>query len=150
VKDPRQSVKVEQTSRHFCKHITAVRSADSSIRIEARRRRNETFGIMESPIDPETGVSSEAPVEQPTMGRRAAISAQKSKSAADRLAEVESQAAALRAQVKALLHENDPEQGDLDYDRDKRKGKYTFPQRGTHAHGIAIKTQPKWATAEDI
>jgi hypothetical protein len=48
------------------------------------------------------------------------------------------------------LHENDPEQGDLDYDRDKRKGKYTFPQRGTHAHGIAIKTQPKWATAEDI
>jgi hypothetical protein len=100
VKDPRQSVKVEQTSRHFCKHITAVRSADSSIRIEARRRRNETFGIMESPIDPETGVSSEAPVEQPTMGRRAAISAQKSKSAADRLAEVESQAAALRAQVE--------------------------------------------------
>ena len=52
--------------------------------------------------------------------------------------------------TRVCVSENDPEQGDLDYDRDKRKGKYTFPQRGTHAHGIAIKTQPKWATAEDI
>ncbi len=42
---------------------------------------------------------------------------------------------------------DDPEQGDLDYERDKRKGKYTFPQRGSHSHGTTIKVQPKWTKA---
>lgn len=42
------------------------------------------------------------------------------------------------------VSDNDPEQGDLDYERDRRKGKYTFPQRGSHDHGLTIRVQPTW------
>jgi hypothetical protein len=43
---------------------------------------------------------------------------------------------------------DDPEQGDLDYERDKRKGKYTFPHKGPRDHGTTIKVKPKWTKAE--
>lgn len=103
VADPHQNVKITQTSRHYCKHVTAVRAADPSIRIEARRIRNDAFGIMETPTDAETGATGEAPVtaapKAPT-GRRAAIAAQKAKSAPERLAEIEAEAEKLRAQVE--------------------------------------------------
>ncbi len=61
VADTHQNVGIAQTSRHYCKHITTVRAADPSIRIEARRIRNDAFGIMETPTDAETG-ATDAPV----------------------------------------------------------------------------------------
>jgi hypothetical protein len=105
VADTHQNVGIAQTSRHYCKHVTAVRAADPSIRIEARRIRNLTFEIMETPTDPETGTTGEPVVQAPATpvqptGRRAAIAAQKAKSAPERLAEVEAEAAALREQVE--------------------------------------------------
>lgn len=102
VANPHQATSVHQTGRHYCKHVTAVRQADPSIRIEARRIRNDAFGIMETPTDAETGATGEAPVIAPKAptGRRAAIAAQKAKSAPERLAEIEAEAEKLRAQVE--------------------------------------------------
>jgi hypothetical protein len=83
-----------------------VRSADPELRIEARRLRNDYFGISETPTDPETGATS-GEISAPGTGRRAAIRATREKRAArgdegarERLAEVEAQAAALRKQVE--------------------------------------------------
>jgi NACalpha-BTF3-like transcription factor len=105
VADTHQNVGIAQTSRHYCKHVTSVRAADPSIRIEARRIRNDAFGISEPPVDAETGATIEpvaqapkAPT-QPT-GRRAAIAAQKAKSAPERLAEIEIELAAARKTVE--------------------------------------------------
>lgn len=113
VADTHQNVGIAQTSRHYCKHITSVRAADPSIRIEARRIRNDAFGISEPPVDAETGATDaptatlpRAPKAAPT-GRRAAVKASREAKAArgdqtarDRLAEIENQAAALRKQVE--------------------------------------------------
>jgi hypothetical protein len=101
-----QSLSLPPTSRHFCKHIHAVRSADPELRIEARRLRNEHFGISETPTDPETGRTS-GEMSAPGTGRRAAVRATHEKRAArgdegarERLAEIEAQAAALREQIE--------------------------------------------------
>ena len=110
VADPYQNVSITQTSRHYCKHITSVRAADPAIRIEARRIRNDAFGINEPPVDAETGKSGEAPVVEapkaPT-GRRAAVKASREAKAArgdgnarERLEKVEIELAAARKQVE--------------------------------------------------
>lgn len=112
VADPHQNTGLPQTSRHFCKHVQAIRTADSSIRIEARRLRNEAFGIMETPTDAETGATGEAvtvPIKagKTISGRKAAIAASREAKAArgegnarERLAEIEAQAAAMRKQIE--------------------------------------------------
>lgn len=113
VADTHQPTSLPQTSRHFCKHIQAIRTADASIRIEARRMRNEFFGINESALDPETGATPAVPkpvskpVAKPITGRRAAVKASREakaargdKSARDRLVEIEAAADKLRAQVE--------------------------------------------------
>jgi hypothetical protein len=112
VADVHQNVGIVQTSRHYCKHVTSVRAADPSIRIEARRIRNDAFGVNEPPVDAETGRTdtpvAQAPVAQakPT-GRRAAVKASREAKAArgdqtarDRLAEIEVQAETLRKTVE--------------------------------------------------
>lgn len=112
VADPHQNTGLPQTSRHYCKHVQAVRTADPSIRIEARRIRNDAYGIMETPTDAETGTTGEvvqptpATPAQPT-GRRAAVAASREAKAArgegtarERLAEIEAQAAAMRKQIE--------------------------------------------------
>ena len=112
VANPHQNVGITQTSRHYCKHITSVRAADPSIRIEARRIRNDAFGIMEPPVDAETGATP-APVAQapkapaqPT-GRRAAVKGSREAKAArgvvsaqERLAKIEVELAAARKQIE--------------------------------------------------
>lgn len=101
----RQPLSVSGPAMHWCKHIKAVRSAPADFRIEARKMRNEFFGISETPVDPETGQSGapEAPV-----GRRAAIKATHEKRAArgdqdakDRLAAIEAEREALLAEIAA-------------------------------------------------
>ncbi|KKN11362.1 hypothetical protein LCGC14_1027440, partial [marine sediment metagenome] len=67
VANPHQSTSVHQTGRHYCKHVTGVRRADPSIRIEARRIRNDAFGIMETPTDAETGATGETVAQAPTL-----------------------------------------------------------------------------------
>jgi hypothetical protein len=115
VADTHQNVGIAQTSRHYCKHVTSVRAADPSIRIEARRIRNDAFGIMETPTDAETG-ATDAPVvlapkapatpAQPT-GRRAAVAAsRKAKAdrgdatARERLAAIEAELAEARKTIE--------------------------------------------------
>lgn len=110
VADTHQPTSLPQTSRHFCKHIQAIRTADASIRIEARRMRNEFFGINEDAFDPETGAAPAVkakPAPKPVTGRRAAVKASREakaargdKSARDRLVEIEAAASKLRAQVE--------------------------------------------------
>jgi hypothetical protein len=108
VADTHQPTSLPQTSRHFCKHIQAIRTADSSIRVEARRMRNEFFGINEDAFDPETGVAPVAPVAaKPATGRRAAVKASREakaargdQSARERLAQIEAADDKLRAQVE--------------------------------------------------
>jgi hypothetical protein len=101
----RQPLSISGPPMHWCKHIKAVRSAPAEFRIEARKMRNEFFGISETPVDPETGRSGEpeAPV-----GRRAAIKATHVKRAArgdqdavDRLAAIEAEREALLAEIEA-------------------------------------------------
>lgn len=112
VANPHQSTSVHQTGRHYCKHVTGVRRADPSIRIEARRIRNDAFGINETPTDAETGATSDAvqptpaTPAQPT-GRRAAVAASRQAkadrgdaTARERLAEIEAQAEGIRAQIE--------------------------------------------------
>jgi NACalpha-BTF3-like transcription factor len=112
VADTHQNVGITQTSRHYCKHVTSVRAADPSIRIEARRIRNDAFGISEPPVDAETG-ATDAPVVQapkaPTAptGRRAAIKGSREAKAArgegnarERLEQIETELAAARKQVE--------------------------------------------------
>jgi hypothetical protein len=106
--NPNQNLRLQQTERHHCKHIHAVRSADPSIRIEARKIRNNHFGIMETATDPETG-ATEAPVvaQAPTTGRKAAVAgsrAAKAKrgdgNARERIVELEAQMEKMRAQIE--------------------------------------------------
>lgn len=112
VADTHQNVGIAQTSRHYCKHITLVRAADPSIRIEARRIRNDAFGIMETPTDAETGATGDAvqPTRatpaQPT-GRRAAVAASRKAKAArgdetarERLAAIEAELAEARKTIE--------------------------------------------------
>ena len=112
VADTHQNVGIVQTSRHYCKHVTSVRAADPSIRIEARRIRNDAFGIMETPTDAETGATGEVVTQTPATpaqptGRRAAVAASRKAKAArgdetarERLAEIELQAAEMRKQIE--------------------------------------------------
>jgi hypothetical protein len=111
--DPRQSLSLPQTQRHWGKHIHAMRRpAAIDLRLQAREIRNDVFGIHEEPVDPETGRTSStppAPVAQPASvqkGRPAAIHATRQRKvardpAADRLAELDRARAALKAQIAA-------------------------------------------------
>lgn len=106
--------------QHWCKHINEARSAAAfELRIEARRIRNQTFGIHEPARDPETGkVLDDAPViPAPVNPRRKAVAATKAKSGdkshAERLAEIEAERAAILAEmgkvekaVEALISEH--------------------------------------------
>jgi hypothetical protein len=54
--DSRQSLSVSGPPMHWCKHVKETRSpAAFELRVEARKIRNEAFGINEAPRDPETG-----------------------------------------------------------------------------------------------
>lgn len=106
--DARQALRLPKTSQHWCKHVHAVRSAPADFRIEARKMRNEFFGINETPVDPETGQAGDPIAPPAPTGRRAAVkatmakkAARGDKSAADRLAEIEAQREALLAEVAA-------------------------------------------------
>jgi hypothetical protein len=110
VADPHQNTGLPQTSRHYCKHVQAIRTADPSIRIEARRIRNDAFGIMETPTDAETGATGErveAPAPVATTGRRAAVKASREAKAArgdgnarERIEQIEIELAAARKQLE--------------------------------------------------
>ena len=96
--------------QHWCKHINEVRSpAAFELRVEARRIRNECFGIHEIPADPETGRTIDE-VPAPVSNRKAAVAHTKAQhgntGAADRLAEIE-------AEREALLKEIANEQGSV-------------------------------------
>ena len=89
--------------QHFCKHVNEIRSpAAFELRIEARRIRNECFGIHEAPQDPETGRTIEE-VPAPVSNRRKAVAATKAKNgnadAATRLAEIEAEREALLKEI---------------------------------------------------
>lgn len=89
--------------QHWCKHIGEVRSpAAFELRVEARRIRNETFGIHEAPQDPETGRTIEE-VPSPVSNRRKAVAHTKAKTgdvdAATRLAEIEAEREALLKEI---------------------------------------------------
>lgn len=85
---------------HWCKHVKLARSPQAkALRLQAREIRNETFGIHESPVDPETGRS----VASETTGRRAAVrhTRAKVKGARERLAEIEQEREKLEAEIAA-------------------------------------------------
>ncbi len=89
--------------QHWCKHVNTTRSpAAFELRIEARRIRNEIFGIHENPSDPETGRTID---EVPSSGsnRRQAVAATKAKKgnsgAQVRLDEIEREREALLREI---------------------------------------------------
>ena len=88
--------------QHWCKHINEVRGPGAfELRIEARRIRNECFGVHENPVDPETGRSID---EVPTVSnRRKAVAHTKAQSgntdAKTRLAEIEAEREALLKEI---------------------------------------------------
>ncbi len=89
--------------QHWCKHIAEVRSpAAFELRVEARRIRNECFGINVAPQDPETGRTIEEVPSHPT-NRRQAVAHTKAKggntSAANRLAEIEAEREGLLKEI---------------------------------------------------
>lgn len=114
VADTHQNVGIAQTSRHYCKHVTSVRAADPSIRIEARRIRNDAFGINETPTDAETGATGDVVAAAPTpttpaqpTGRRAAVAASRQAkadrgdaTARERLATIEAELAEARKAIE--------------------------------------------------
>jgi hypothetical protein len=91
--------------QHWCKHINEVRSpAAFELRVEARKIRNECFGIHEIPMDPETGRTVDE-VPAPVTNRRKAVAHTKAKHGntkqADRLAEIEAEREALLKEIAA-------------------------------------------------
>ncbi len=97
--------------QHWCEHINEVRSpAAFELRVEARKIRNECFGIHEIPMDPETGRTIDE-VPAPATNRRKAVAHTKAQNgntgAADRLAEIE-------VEREALLKEIANAQGTVD------------------------------------
>jgi hypothetical protein len=107
----RQPLSVSGPAMHWCKHIKAVRSAPADFRIEARKMRNEFFGINETPVDPETGKAEES-------GRRAAVQAETvkragagDKNAQERLAAIEAQREALLAEIEAERKDTELREG---------------------------------------
>jgi hypothetical protein len=93
----------KRNPQHWCKHVNEVRSpAAFELRVEARRIRNEAFGISEAPRDPETGrVIEEVPA--PASNRKRAVAHTKAKNGntdpADRLAEIEAEREALLKEI---------------------------------------------------
>jgi len=90
---------------HWCKHVNTTRSPSAfELRVEARRIRNETFGIHEIPSDPETGRTIDD-VPSPGSNRRRAIAGTKAKNgssaAQDRLDEIEREREALLREIAA-------------------------------------------------
>jgi hypothetical protein len=91
--------------QHWCKHINEVRGPGAfELRVEARRIRNECFGIHEAPADPETGRTIDE-VPAPVTNRRKAVAHTKAKHGntkqADRLAEIEAEREALLKEIAA-------------------------------------------------
>jgi hypothetical protein len=89
--------------QHWCKHINEVRGPGAfELRVQARRIRNETFGIHEIPADPETGRTIDE-VPAPVSNRKAAVAHTKAKhgdtGAATRLAEIEAEREALLKEI---------------------------------------------------
>ncbi len=91
--------------QHWCKHVNEVRSpAAFELRVQARKIRNECFGVHETPADPETGRTIDE-VPSPVSNRRAAVAHTKAKhgdtGAATRLAEIEAEREALLKEIAA-------------------------------------------------
>jgi hypothetical protein len=97
------SVLDPRNAQHWCKHVNQVRSpAAFELRIEARKIRNEAFGIHENPQDPETGrVIEDVPAQ--VSNRRKAVAHTQAKhgnvDAATRLAEIEAEREAILKEI---------------------------------------------------
>jgi hypothetical protein len=97
--------------QHWCKHVNEARGPGAfELRVQARKIRNETFGIHEIPTDPETGRTIDE-IPAPVTNRRKAVAHTKAKNGnadpANRLAEIE-------AEREALLKEIADAQGAVD------------------------------------
>jgi len=99
-----QSLTLPQPSRHWCKHVHAVRSAPADFRLESRRQRNAYFGIHEPAVDVETGTT-----EEPQSGRQAALNHTARKQAERGDSDARERLAALDAERDALLVEVEAE-----------------------------------------
>jgi hypothetical protein len=89
--------------QHWCKHVNEARGPGAfELRVQARKIRNETFGIHEVPADPETGRTIDE-VPAPVSNRKAAVAHTKAihgdTGAATRLAEIEAEREALLKEI---------------------------------------------------
>jgi hypothetical protein len=88
---------------HWCKHVNEARgTAAFELRVEARKIRNECYGIHEVPTDPETGRTIDE-VPAPVSNRKAAVAHTKAKhgdsAQANRLKEIEKEREALLKEI---------------------------------------------------
>ena len=98
------SVLDTRNPQHWCKHVNQVRSpAAFELRVEARKIRNEAFGIHEIPQDPETGrVIEDVPAQ--ASNRRKAVAHTKAQhgntGAQTRLDEIEAERDAILKEIE--------------------------------------------------